>query len=89
VNLTYEIKDNSYTIFKDGVAWIVQDGFFPYKAETIEESAKLHIDNIIEDFNRPAEPTNEEKVAELEAEIAEKNALIENLQSQLVVLTQK
>ena len=50
-DLTFEVKDGGYTIFLNGVAWVVQPkGLIPYLAETIEESAQLHIDEILSNF---------------------------------------
>lgn len=68
MNLTFEVKGNGYTILNDGVIWIKQDGFFPYKGETLEESAQLHINAIIEDLNKPTE--EEEKLTALEERVA-------------------
>lgn len=47
MNLTYEVNDNGYTIFNNGVAWIAQDVFIPYPKETLAQSAQAHIDAII------------------------------------------
>lgn len=71
MNLTYEVTEKGYIILKDGKAWIVQDGYIPYKGATLDESAQLHIDDIIK-ANIPAEPTpsQEEQLAQLKAEQA-------------------
>lgn len=68
MNLTFEVKGNGYTILNDGVIWIKQEGFFPYKGETLEESAQLHINAIIEDLNKPTE--EEKKLTALEERVA-------------------
>ena len=49
MTLTYTVSDNGYTILRDGVPWVVQDGYIPYPGSTIEESAQNHIDQIIAD----------------------------------------
>lgn len=47
MNLTYELIGKGYLIKNNGVPWIVQDSFIPYPGETIEESAQLHIDELL------------------------------------------
>lgn len=44
MELTFELMDDGYTILRDGVPWITQDnGRFPYPGDTVEQSAKNHI----------------------------------------------
>lgn len=55
----YTIQENGYTILKHGVPYIVQTApFFPFPAETLEESALNHIANQIEIDNVPTEENN-------------------------------
>jgi len=49
MTLTYTVSDNGYIILRDGVQWIVQDGYIPYPGNTMEESAQNHINQIIAD----------------------------------------
>ncbi|MBW7573926.1 hypothetical protein [Caproiciproducens faecalis] len=80
MNLSYTVSDKGYTIFRDGVPWIVQDGYIPYPGETIEESAQNHIDQILADQAAADEaaqqPTIEERVETQEQAIAELSILI-------------
>lgn len=57
MDLTYLVSINGYTIYKDGVAWVVQDeNRFPYPGKTPEESAQNHINVILADNTvRPEE----------------------------------
>lgn len=69
-NLTYEIKENGYVIYKDGKLWITQyEPYIPNPALTYKENAIKHI----EELNAPSEPNVdiEEKISILEAENAE------------------
>lgn len=59
MNLTYEVKENGYTILNNGVAWIEQEGFFPYQGVTIEESAQNHINALMADVNTEASKKEE------------------------------
>lgn len=47
MNLIYEITETGYTIFKDGKPWIKQESYIPYPGETMEESAQLHIEELL------------------------------------------
>lgn len=69
MNLTYKIIDDGrgYIIMNDGVDWIVQSDYIPFKAASMEESAKLHIENILK--------SNEQTQAEI--------ITIEKLQKQI------
>lgn len=58
MNLTYEVKENGYTILNNGVAWIEQEGFFPYQGATVEESAQNHINALTEDTTKEEEKEN-------------------------------
>jgi hypothetical protein len=60
MNLTYEVTERGYTILLDGKPWIVQDKdiYIPFPAATMEESAELHIQQILKDNTSP-EPSTE------------------------------
>lgn len=60
MNLTYKVTETGYTIFSDGTPWIVQekDVYIPFPAATMEESAELHIADIIR-MNTSQETTSE------------------------------
>lgn len=49
MNLTYRIIENGkgYMIMKDGIDWIIQTDYIPFPSNNIEESAKLHIEDIL------------------------------------------
>ncbi len=47
MNLTYEVTEDGYKIFKDGELWIAQYGFIPYPGATMDEAAKNHINEIL------------------------------------------
>lgn len=55
MNLTYEVKESGYTIFKDGRPWVIQDDYIPYPGATLEESVKNHINQIINEDNKQKE----------------------------------
>ncbi|MFC6334282.1 hypothetical protein ACFP56_16765 [Paenibacillus septentrionalis] len=62
MNLSFELITNDgqaegYIILNNGTPWIVQDVYIPYPAETMAESAQLHIDAIIADHNAEPQPT--------------------------------
>lgn len=77
MNLTYEISENKYVILKDGVAWIIQEDFFPYGGASLEEKAKAHIAGILES-NLKEENTNDlyRRLQEQEQAIMELTALL-------------
>lgn len=77
MNLTYEISENKYVILKDGVAWIIQEDFFPYEGASLEEKAKAHIAEILES-NLKEENTNDlyRRLQEQEQAIMELTALL-------------
>lgn len=84
-NLTYEIKENGYVIYKDGKLWVTQyEPYIPNPALTYEENAIKHI----EELNTPSE-TNEDieilsnKVEEQENKISILEAENEKLNTQL------
>lgn len=68
MNLTYEVKENGYTILNNGVAWIVQEGFIPYPGATMEEAAQNHINELTKETNQAAEEEN--KLNDLEERLA-------------------
>ncbi|WP_137744829.1 hypothetical protein [Robertmurraya siralis] len=68
MNLTYEVTERGYTIFRDGVPWIKQDSYIPYPAETLAESAQLHIDSILASQNLEPAPSLEDEVKQLKQE---------------------
>lgn len=63
MNLTYETTDNGYKIFNNGVLWIVQDGYIPFPADTMAQSAELHIQDILRE--QTVTNTLEDKISEL------------------------
>ncbi|WP_019242203.1 MULTISPECIES: hypothetical protein [Bacillus] len=71
MNLTYVVEGEKYTILNNGIPWIVQEAYIPYPGTTLEESAQNHINTIIEEGNKPIQPTLEEQVVELNIAIAE------------------
>lgn len=87
MNLSYELitKDEQaigYIILNDGKPWIVQREHIPYPAETMAESAQLHIDSIIADYNAEPEPNEmdllRQELADTKQQLAEtQDALIE------------
>lgn len=78
MNLTYEVTTEGYTIFNDGKAWIVQDNYIPFPAATMEESAKLHIEDILSSFT----PSKEETIESLQSQIIDTQlALVEIYES--------
>lgn len=77
MNLTYEVDGTKYTIFNNGKPWIVQDGYFPYQGQTVEESAQNHIDAILTEMNAPP-------VAPIEEELAQSKQAIETLTENLI-----
>lgn len=61
MNLSYElITDNNevvgYYILNEGEPWMVQREHIPYPADTMAESAQLHIDAIIVENNAKPHP---------------------------------
>lgn len=58
MNLTYEVKENGYTILNNGVAWIVQEDFIPYPGATMEEAAQNHINTLTADTTKAEEEEN-------------------------------
>ena len=82
MNLTYEVTTEGYTIFNDGKAWIVQDNYIPFPAATMEESAKLHIEDILSSFNATPTPSKEETIESLQSQIIDTQlALVEIYES--------
>ena len=71
MKLTYEVHGNGYTIFNDGKAWITQDSYIPFPADTLEESAQLHIANLIENDNMQHQPSQEEEISQLKQKTQE------------------
>ena len=73
MNLTYKATETGYTILLDGKPWIVQDKdvYIPFPAATMEESAELHIADIIR-MNTPPEnpPVTTEGLQEQLADLA-------------------
>jgi len=83
MNLTYTTTKTGYSILNDGVIWIVQDGFIPYPADTMAESAEKHIEQILQDAATATNQTDEI------AQIKEDNAMIaETLAITLVEIEQ-
>lgn len=83
MNLTYEVDGAKYTIFNNGKAWIVQDGFYPYQGATVEESAQNHIDAILaEQSVQATDPLDDVRLAL--AELAEQQEL-DKLNTQLAL----
>lgn len=53
LNLDYKVYENGYTIYKDGIPWMEQEGYSPHPGKTLEESAMNHILHLIEVHNNP------------------------------------
>ena len=71
MNLTYELTDNGYKLLKDGVLWVEQIGFFPYKGATLEESAQNHITHLLEDAEKNVSHTSELNTLKAQVEMQE------------------
>jgi hypothetical protein len=76
--LTYEIKDNGYTINRDGRPWISQPE--PYAKlfvpnGTYEDNAKTQI----EELCKPSEPTTEDKMDEIYSALDDLAQTVESL----------
>jgi hypothetical protein len=76
--LTYEIKDNGYTINRDGRPWISQPE--PYAKlfvpnGTYEDNAKAQI----EELCKPSEPTSEDKMDEIYSALDDLAQTVESL----------
>lgn len=91
MNLTYKIEDDKYIILKDNQPWIIQEGYYPYLGQTLEESAQKHIEAIIQsyqetfDYNELAELKEENSKLKLAlAELAEQQEQ-NTLQTQLAL----
>lgn len=81
MNLTFEVTENGYKILDGGRVWIVQDGFIPFPATTLAESAELHIAELIK-ANTPINTTPVEE--ELE-KLKEKQALMQKALDDLLL----
>lgn len=76
MNLTYEIRGNGYVIKADGKDWIVQESYIPFPAATLEESAQLHIADLLDGQNvQPSIPL-EEQIQQLQSDLG--NVLLES-----------
>lgn len=71
MELTYKLLETGYTIFNDGVPWIVQDSYIPFPADTFEESAQLHIANLLENRDIQPQPSQEEEISQLKQKTQE------------------
>lgn len=71
MNLSYEIEGEKYIILDNDHPWIVQENYFPYPGATLEESAQNHIEQILEDNNKPQQPNEMEALKLALAELAE------------------
>lgn len=84
LNLTYVLEGEGYVILNNGIPFIVQDRYIPYPAETIEESAKKHIECVIKDYaKRDQEIISIEKLQEQLTET--QLALVEQFEVNLVL----
>lgn len=84
MTLTYELVGNGYIILNNGVKWIEQIGFMPYKGETLEDSAQNHINALLADaeatVNQGEELKNlKEQVATQEQAITELSMFVATL----------
>lgn len=60
MNLTYEVKNDGYTIFDNGKPWIVETSHStPFPCDTLEESVQKHIDYLIEIRKPKPQPEDE------------------------------
>ncbi|WP_203363096.1 hypothetical protein [Bacillus sp. REN10] len=82
MNLTYEITNNGYKILRDGVVWIIQEGYIPFSAQTMEESAQLHINDILANHNQPPTESLEDQIKQLQDENAVLTASLIDLKTQ-------
>lgn len=82
MNLTFEVTENGYKILDGGRVWIVQDGYTPFPAATLAESAQLHIDDIIK-VNTPVETTPSQE-AEIQA-LKEQQLLMQKALDDLII----
>ena len=66
--ITYEVLEDGYMLKLDGKDWILQhkEHFF-YPELSLEENAELHIEELCKPVE---EPTVEEQIADLEAQLA-------------------
>lgn len=66
--ITYEVREDGYMLFLDGKPWILQHTEHVFYPElSLEENAIKHI----EDLCKPVEePSIEEQIADLEAQLA-------------------
>lgn len=99
LNLTYEVKGNGYVIYNNGKPWIVQDSYIPYPADTLAESAELHIQEIIKantlveqepGSDTPTMEELQEKIADLQNQITglqEQNKTLQDTIDMLVIST--
>lgn len=61
MDLTYEVKENGYVIYNNGIAWIVQEDYIPYPASTLSESAQIHIAEVLSNYNVvPSDPIQDQ-----------------------------
>lgn len=71
--ITYEISENGYLISLDGKPWIKQyEPYIPYPELSYEESCLKQIEDICTPVE---EPSVEEQIADLEAQLAELKAM--------------
>lgn len=65
--LTLELVGKGYFILLDGKRWIQQEHYFPYGEGTVEEKGLAHIQAINDEWARPPEATDSERIEFLES----------------------
>ncbi|MGX8701510.1 hypothetical protein [Caproiciproducens sp.] len=102
MNLSYTVSDKGYTILRDGVPWVVQDGYIPHPGGTMEESAQNHINQIIADQTAADEAAQQsteldilgQTLADVQLQTMQLNSTVDTLgamaaQSQLDIIALK
>ena len=76
MELTYELRGNGYVIKRNGIDYMIQDSYIPFPAATLEESAQLHIADLIASQNVQPQPSLEEQLQQLQSDLG--NVLLES-----------
>lgn len=71
--LTYKVHvdGKGYTIFDNGVAWMVQNVYIPFPAATMEESARMNIADLLGNQNVEPQPSPIEELEKLKQKTQE------------------
>ena len=76
--ISYEILEDGYMLYLDGQPWIKQHTEHVFYPElSLKENAEKHIEDICTPVE--PEPTRDEEVARLQAQVAELQAQVEAL----------